>query len=385
MTFGPGYAPAATIQPLTVAIGAVPSATQLGGARRDRQHRHDRDRRGRRHAHAPARRLGHDRRRRATRATTARSRSTSVPSTRSFTYTNPTAGLAALGRRHGHARASRARRESGNDGRRSRTVGGARPLGRRRRDHRRRRRRRLQRHVRRSPRCRRRARSSTRTRRAGPRQLGRRLGDVLLAVPGPDRRQRLGRDRRQRRQRTRTRTSPPRSTRSRASRARRRSPAPPRPASRSPTPAPSAGIDVPNLDARQPQLRRLLRLGRGDEPRRRERLVHARTTTATSRRRSSNGTNYTAAGILAALDADPARPARPRPSPGFGGGSVQQHRASRSRSPARSPRRTCRSRSRVHELHARARPASSARPTRAAPVDNKGGTVTPTGERDPGR
>jgi hypothetical protein len=32
VTFGPGYAPAATIQPLSVAIGAVPSATQLGGA-----------------------------------------------------------------------------------------------------------------------------------------------------------------------------------------------------------------------------------------------------------------------------------------------------------------------------------------------------------------
>ena len=31
-TFGPGFAPTATIQPLTVAIGAVPSATQLGGA-----------------------------------------------------------------------------------------------------------------------------------------------------------------------------------------------------------------------------------------------------------------------------------------------------------------------------------------------------------------
>ncbi len=32
MTFGPGYQQAATIQPLSVAIGAAPSATQLGGA-----------------------------------------------------------------------------------------------------------------------------------------------------------------------------------------------------------------------------------------------------------------------------------------------------------------------------------------------------------------
>jgi hypothetical protein len=31
VTFGPGFAPAATIQPLTVAIGGVPSSTQLGG------------------------------------------------------------------------------------------------------------------------------------------------------------------------------------------------------------------------------------------------------------------------------------------------------------------------------------------------------------------
>jgi hypothetical protein len=34
-TFGPGYQSAATIQPLTVAIGAVPSATQLGGLSED--------------------------------------------------------------------------------------------------------------------------------------------------------------------------------------------------------------------------------------------------------------------------------------------------------------------------------------------------------------
>ena len=34
-TFGPGYAPAATIQPLTVAIGGAPSATQVGGLTED--------------------------------------------------------------------------------------------------------------------------------------------------------------------------------------------------------------------------------------------------------------------------------------------------------------------------------------------------------------
>ena len=72
----------------------------------------------------------------------------------------------------------------------------------------------------------------------------------------------------------------------RASPARRPSPARPRPASRSPTAAPrpastSRASQLVNLE-----LRRLLRLGRGDEPRRRERLVHASTTTATSRRRS---------------------------------------------------------------------------------------------------
>ena len=32
VTFGPGYAPAATIQPLSLAINAAPSAASLGGA-----------------------------------------------------------------------------------------------------------------------------------------------------------------------------------------------------------------------------------------------------------------------------------------------------------------------------------------------------------------
>ena len=54
-TFGPGYAPAATIQPLTRHDRRGAGATQLGGARRGRQHGDRRDRRHRRHAHAAAR------------------------------------------------------------------------------------------------------------------------------------------------------------------------------------------------------------------------------------------------------------------------------------------------------------------------------------------
>ena len=44
VTFGPGYAKASTIQPLTLAINAAPSATSLRRRRGKRQHRHDRDR-----------------------------------------------------------------------------------------------------------------------------------------------------------------------------------------------------------------------------------------------------------------------------------------------------------------------------------------------------
>jgi hypothetical protein len=96
VTFGPGYQQASTIQPLTVVIGAVPSATQLGGATED----------------------GNT----VTIATGAAGPThtlqpgdvvtisgvavagyngtftvTSVPSTRSFTYTNPISGLARSG------------------------------------------------------------------------------------------------------------------------------------------------------------------------------------------------------------------------------------------------------------------------------------------------
>ena len=59
VTFGPGYAPAATIQPLSVTINAAPSATSRGGAE---EHGNDRDDRDGDAAHAPGRRLGHDRR-----------------------------------------------------------------------------------------------------------------------------------------------------------------------------------------------------------------------------------------------------------------------------------------------------------------------------------
>ena len=71
--------------------------------------------------------------------------------------------------------------------------------------------------------------------------------------------------------------------------------------------------------ARQPELRRLLRLGRGDEPRRRERLVHAEL----QRQRlgaDHERQNYTAAGILAALT--PILPAGATATvAGFGGGA----------------------------------------------------------------
>ena len=69
---------------------------------------------------------------------------TSVPTLAVVQYTNPTTGLADLGRRHGHARRARRDRvrQHGHDQHRR----GARPVGRRRRHDRRRRRRRLQRH-----------------------------------------------------------------------------------------------------------------------------------------------------------------------------------------------------------------------------------------------
>ena len=55
VTFGPGYQQASTVQPLTVAIGAAPSSTQLGGARGGRQQRDRHDRSDRLNPHSPAR------------------------------------------------------------------------------------------------------------------------------------------------------------------------------------------------------------------------------------------------------------------------------------------------------------------------------------------
>ena len=54
-TFGPGFAPTATIQPLSVAIGAVPSSTQLGGLDETGNTVTVVDRRRRRNSHAAAR------------------------------------------------------------------------------------------------------------------------------------------------------------------------------------------------------------------------------------------------------------------------------------------------------------------------------------------
>ncbi|HXZ56714.1 MAG TPA: M12 family metallo-peptidase, partial [Gaiellaceae bacterium] len=95
-TFGPGYAPSATIQPLTVAIGAAPSSTQMGGLTED--------------GNTVTVATG------STGATHTLQTGdvvtisgagnagyngtwtvTSVPSSRSFTYTNPTSGLPRTG------------------------------------------------------------------------------------------------------------------------------------------------------------------------------------------------------------------------------------------------------------------------------------------------
>ena len=172
VTFGPGYAPASTIQPLT-------PRDQRGAERHlarrrpgGREHRHDRDRE---RAHAPGRRLGHDRRgrrRRLQRHFTV----TAVPTSRSFQYTNPTTGLATSGGGTVTLAAPGAS-ESGT------TVddphlGRARPLGRGLgRDHGRRRRR-LQRHR---PDHGRPDAAQLRVHGGGerPRQLGRRHRDVL--------------------------------------------------------------------------------------------------------------------------------------------------------------------------------------------------------------
>jgi hypothetical protein len=92
VTFGPGYQQAATIQPLTVAIGAVPSATQLGGATEDGNTvTIATGATGATHTLQPGdvvtisgvANAGYN----------GTFTVTSVPSTRSFTYTNPISGL----------------------------------------------------------------------------------------------------------------------------------------------------------------------------------------------------------------------------------------------------------------------------------------------------
>ena len=94
VTFGPGYAPAATIQPLSVAINAAPSATPRGGAEETGNTVTIATARGR--AHAPGRRHGHDRGRRHA-GYNGTFTVTAVPSSRSFQYTNPISGLADSG------------------------------------------------------------------------------------------------------------------------------------------------------------------------------------------------------------------------------------------------------------------------------------------------
>ena len=160
-TFGPGFAPTATIQPLTVAIGAVPSATQLGGAQEvGNTVTISTGAAGAVHTLQPGdvvtisgvANAGYN----------GTFTVTTVPTTRTFTYTNPISGLPTSGGGT-ITLAVPGLRESGNTVTVS-TVGGARPRGRRRRDDRGRRHRRLQRHAGRSPPCRRRGSSRSRTR-----------------------------------------------------------------------------------------------------------------------------------------------------------------------------------------------------------------------------
>ena len=253
-------------------------ARRRGG---DRQHRHDLDRAAA--AHAPGRRHGHDRRRGASPATTARSRSPSVP-THAVVHRTRTRSRACRPRAAARSRSPRRARPSPATRSRSapsrphnRSVGDVvDDLGRRRR--------RLQRHVhdhRRADAAHVPVHEPDRR----PRQLGRRHDDVLLAVQGPDRRQRLGRDRRQRPALHERQPHAAINAHRRASPARRRSPARPRPASRSPTRGAAAGIDVPNFCSSTSA-------AAAASPRSRRRTTAARTTrsrsttTATSRRRS---------------------------------------------------------------------------------------------------
>ena len=380
VTFGPGYAPAATIQPLTPrdqrgAERAPRAAAPRRTAPRSRSRRGDR-------AHAPGRRLGHDRRRRRRRATTARSRSRRSRRSRSFQVHEPDLRprrppAAARSRSPRRARPSPApRSRSGPSAAHSRSVGDV-VVDRRRR------RRRLQRHVSRSPRCRRRARSSTRTPTAGLANSGGgtatffspfqvRIGGDDSAVIGGSGLPYTNANLHDRDQRDR-----------RASRARRRSPARPRPASRSRTPAPRPGIDVPNIQ--------LVNLSCGGCFASVEETNHGGANDSFTLNYNgnasapiTNGTNYTAAGILRRADADPAgRRNRARSRASAAARSTTP--ASRSRSAATLAATNVPVTLARAGLHRRARPASSARPTRAAPSTTRAASITPTGERVPGR
>ena len=141
----------------------------------------------------------------------------------------------------------------------------------------------------------------------------------------------------------------------------------------------SAGVDVPEHRARRPQLRRLLRLRRGDEPRRRERLVPAQLQRQRLRsdheRRQLHGGRHPGR-----ADAAPA-----------GGWHRDRRRlrrrqrsttpASRSPTQARSPRRTsrCCSASRTSPPGAS---GFAGETDKGGAVDNKG-TITPTGNTFP--
>ena len=192
VTFGPGYSQAATIQPLSLAINAAPSATSLGGAEENGN------------TVTIATGQPRTRSRSATRSRSPASAVagyngtftvTAVPTSRSFQYTNPTPGLATSGGGTVTLAAPGAT-ESGTTVTISTAAAHGRSVG----------------DVVTiagvgvagyngtftitavpTPRT-----LPVHGRRVRPRQLGRRHGDVLLAVPGPDRRQRLGRDRRQR-------------------------------------------------------------------------------------------------------------------------------------------------------------------------------------------
>ena len=194
VTFGPGYSQASTIQPLSVVVGAAPSATQQGGAQEVGNTVTIST-----GAAGPAHTLqvGDT----VTIAGVAAAgyngtfTVTSVPTTRAFTYTNPIAGLPISG--GGTVTlALPGATESGNTVTFSTSLR-AQPVGRRRRHDRRRRRRGLQRHVHDHGRADA-AHVPGHERHGRARQLRRRHGDVPLAVPGEDRRQRLRRYRRRR-------------------------------------------------------------------------------------------------------------------------------------------------------------------------------------------